>query len=63
MKGIREDDIVKEMVHDQVKRRLNLIASAHSKVLNERKEKLKSFDPPKSFQILKRHERRYIEKN
>ena len=51
------------MIDKQMKRHLKTIARAHSQVLNKRKEKLKSFDPPETFQILKWHERRYVLNN
>ena len=63
MEGIREDNVVKEMVDKQMKRHLKTIAKAHSQVLDKQKERLKSFDSPESFQFLKWHERRYVLNN
>ena len=55
--------IREELVHGQVKHELNTIAKKCFEYNQWKIQKLKSFDPPKGFQALKRHEQRYVMNN
>jgi len=59
-----EKSVVREeLVHGRVKHELDAIAKGCSEYKQWKVQKLKSFDPPKGFQSLKRHEQTYVMNN